>query len=485
MPTDTPIAGPSGPSGSHQAHARLSPSGSKCWSNCTAAPSYQEANNHRVPNDDSSRYSTEGTEAHDWAAKVLMNEITIEDVPFDPENGIHFRPYVKAYVEHCLSLVPDGVEPLIEVSVPLWYQPDENGTMDFGVATSDRVTVRDLKYGQGVLVDADENPQLAIYAYSLIRQLQAKAAEAAELRDIMGDEPDANELTFGPATIVDIGVFQPRHREAADAQPWVITLSDLELFCKDIEYKAMQANAGLERVRKRITKGDVSAKDILEWAPGLKFAPSEGDSGACRWCKCKAFCEKRFENNTEGLDLPELSVEELLASMPDLDKDEKKLPVDERLFAQAACNRDMLTDDYLVSVYAKQKAITAWLKDVEEYLESRALAGNGATGTKLVMGREGNRAWVDEDAAEVFLKGQKLKQEERFDFKLKSPTKIEELLKDKLSPRAKTRFGQLISRSSAKPVLALASDKRDAVDSPLTSLPDLDQIAEEELLADI
>ena len=72
-----------------------------------------------------------------------------------------------------------------------------------------RVIVRDLKYGQGVLVEAENNAQLAIYALSFIR---------------------ANEdiYDFPPDTIVDIGIVQPRHHADDPVRTWEVSLHDLE-----------------------------------------------------------------------------------------------------------------------------------------------------------------------------------------------------------------------------------------------------------------
>jgi hypothetical protein len=158
---------PTGSSGSHNAHAKLSPSGSKTWTNCIAAPAMVYANSHLIPEDTSSEYSREGTAAHDFAADVLLNKITIDDVPEEV-----FRDPIKDYVDHCLALVPEGISYQVEVVAPLWYSPGSSGTSDFAVVTDDLVIVRDLKFGQGVLVHGHLNTQLAIYGYSLIRMME-------------------------------------------------------------------------------------------------------------------------------------------------------------------------------------------------------------------------------------------------------------------------------------------------------------------------
>jgi hypothetical protein len=453
MPQEQPE--PPAITGSANTHARLAPSASKQWSVCTGSIAYIEANAHRIPEDTGSSYADEGTQAHEHAANILLGKCTLEDIPED------FRDPVGRYVAYCRSLVPDGVAPQVEAQVPLFYQPDETGTVDFAVITDERVSVADLKYGAGVLVESAENTQLAIYAYSLI--------------DLVSDAYD-----FTDATVIDIRVFQPRHREAHTAESWVLTLAELREFCKGIEYAAIQARVGVERVRSKLPCGerDIAAKEILEAAPGLKFVPQHGDDGSCRWCKAKGICEVRLAAATEELAVGFTSGTDLIALMPDLDKEEKKLPVEERVaarFEKMGVPAEALTDDYFVRMFAAKKWIESCLDDVAEMMEARLLAGGHIPGVKLVLGRAGNRDWVNEEAADKFLRNQKLKEAERYEFKLKSPAKMEAALKDKLASTTRTKnlFESLITRSEPKKVLALESDKREAVTATIGLMPEL------------
>jgi len=437
-------------SGSHNKHARLAPSGAKTWTNCTASPAFMLANSHRLPEDTSSAASIEGTACHDWATKYLLKEIDEAQIPE------HFRPHVVAYADHCIGLIPEGEPYMVETQVPLFYHPDSSGTLDFGYVSDDLVVIADLKFGQGVQVLAEENLQLSIYAMSLIKLMEGVC-------------------DFSPATKIVISIFQPRHREAADQKPWETTMADLTEFCKDIEYRATQALTGVDRVAAKLPCGkrDIGPGEILEAAPMLRFEPSED---VCRWCRSRGFCPKRLEAATADLDLPQLSVEDMLAEMPDLDKKESKEPVASRVASVAAkLGAEPLPDSYLVTLVRRRKAIESFLADASEYLEARLLDGEQIEGLKVVMGREGNRAWGNEEDADKWLKNQGLKEADRYDYKLKSPTKIEEVLKEKLSKVARTRnrFDELVSRSPARKVMALADDKRPAVSCDLDAMPDM------------
>jgi len=503
-----------GASGSHQAHAKISPSGSDRWLPCTLEPiacavDYDrifvskifkvskltpylqslgdEIYDHEVraiklaadylrackpqkgdtsPEDAAKRgeafiaamteqdcwdiehsegsvASRTGTRAHDWSAKVLKGECELGDVPEEVAHSVKF------YTDHCLKLKALGGEVIIEESVPLFYYDHSSseggtktGTMDFATVTPEVLRFRDLKNGSGKLVNATDNTQLAIYGKSLVDDLEANLM-----------------YSFGPETLIDIGIVQPNHHADQPIKLWAITLADLNEFCRPIEYVATQIQEGQRRVDAWLEKnpdGDVLA-NIGEIAPALKFAPSES---ACTFCDRKNWCEARAKWLTECMDTPEQTGLDLLSMLPDLTKEDKKAEPIHRV--QKA---GILPDETLVAIFAKAKGIRQFLDDVEAHLEEQALRGAPLTGTKLVMGREGNRAWADEEAADAFLKNQRLKEEQRYNFKLKSPTHIEELLAEKLAASTRTAnlFASHITRSAAKPALALESDKRPAI----------------------
>lgn len=420
-------------SGSHNTHARLAPSASERWTTCTASVAYMEENKDRLPKDTGSIYATEGTQAHDYAADLIDGLADIDEIPED------FRPHLELYVNHCLQLQESGDETFCEIQVPLFYSPEQKGTCDFAIIRTGhepRVVIRDLKYGAGVKVHAQENTQLAIYAMSFIA---AKEAEG---------------VVFSPDTIVDLGIVQPRYQGEEVIDTWEIPLHDFRGFCGEIADRAVEIQTG----------------------ENLKFAPS---TEACRWCPAKAFCQARAAELVSPLsDDPQLALD-FLAALPDLSKEEKKAEASERMdtrFGKAAADVDLsavLDDETQVALFKNMKNIVAWLGDVEESLSTRLLAGESIEGVKLVRGRAGNRAWADEEAADKLLAG-KLKADERYTKKLISPTQAEAALKGhELSSRFQNRLKELVTRSEGKLTIALDSDKRPAETPPLHALESL------------
>lgn len=452
-----------GLSGSHQAHSKLSPSSAHRWVHCTASVLHQSAERR------SSVFADEGTAAHDVAAACLIDGT-------DTDN-----PHVQLYVNHCRELVTKGLlttgpkpihelatpgsEVMVERSVPLFYQsvsPSQGttgegevacvvggvntGTVDFALVNERGVFIRDLKYGQGVLVDAEQNEQLAIYALSLVRDLESDGL-----------------YTFAPTDLVSLGIVQPRHHGAAPIRTWDMTLAELEEFC-----------AAIEMAAERIARG------LYEYHPG---------EHACRWCDHRRACEALRADTLSPFGDNAI---DLLSMLPDLTKAENKLEVEGRValvverleeLNDTSTTGDGLTEDALsgisedklVAIWNRRKAITRWLDDIDEMLTERAAAGRPAPGTKLVRGRPGNRKWANEEAADKLL-ASRLLAKDRYVKVLVSPTVAEELLElEKEGTRFRNRFAAAVSRSDGRPVLAPTSDKRPAIEASVDLLPDIEE----------
>lgn len=411
-------------SGSHHQHARLAPSASKRWTTCTASVSHIEAcrTEGLVPaTDEGSDYAAEGTLAHDLAT-ALLTGADFKHPDLLPDDML---PAVQRYVDYCRSQTPDGVKPFIESQVPLFYDKSSSGTADYAVVTKDLIHVIDYKHGAGVLVSPTENTQLAIYGLSFITELI-----------------DDGLLDRDPGMTVRLTIVQPRHREAGDPATWELTLQELEEFCADIE----------------------DAVRLIRRNVGTRFEPSEE---ACQFCPAKAVCRARLD----AIGDEDFDAIDALTHLNDLTRADAKLEPAQRV--DKATGPTILTDEERLALFRAQKRITGLLSDIRADFEERALRGDPVAGTKLVQGRQGNRAWTDEEAADKLL-APKLKKDERYNYKLISPTQAEALLADGMSTRFRNLFDGLVARSEGRLTITTEDDKRPAADPPTALLTDLD-----------
>ena len=160
------------------AHAKLNSSASKRWLNCPGSVKLSE----HYPNG-SSIYADEGTIAHGLAEGMisqdakLQNKYEVDAAKFyglHPElNGtflemkMTLEPYVDFVMEeYAAELHQDPAAQLMtEERVDLSeYIPGGFGTSDVVLLRQGRLHIVDLKYGKGVSVSAEDNPQLRLYA---------------------------------------------------------------------------------------------------------------------------------------------------------------------------------------------------------------------------------------------------------------------------------------------------------------------------------
>ena len=159
-------------------HAKLSSSASKRWLGCPGSVKLSE----HYPNG-SSIYADEGTIAHGMAEGMiskndkLVQKYEVEAAKFygeHPElNGTFIemkmilQPYVDyVFEEYAAQVHEDGAAQLMtEERVDLTeYIPGGFGTSDVVILRQGRLRIIDLKYGKGVSVSAEDNPQLKLYA---------------------------------------------------------------------------------------------------------------------------------------------------------------------------------------------------------------------------------------------------------------------------------------------------------------------------------
>lgn len=420
-----------------RAHALLSPSSAAKWINCPGSIAQEKG----LPEDEGNEYSDEGTCAHAVAAMALTESKPAtayigRRIDVAPHRTYEFREDmaepVQVYVDLVRSLVETtGGTLFVEEEVPIGHITGEEGatgTADTIIVTGDgeEIIGIDLKFGRGVIVDAEENPQLMLYALGTLEFL-ALVADTTKVKRFR------------------MMVSQPRVSTAP--AEWDCTIEHLREFADRASIAGSQAldlYYGPER------------SGVAQGAP-VALNPGEK---TCMWCRAKPTCGAlaAYVSHTVGADFEVLITKDadpIAQEQVDSEIAPQGQPPASLAQKMAAC--DLIED---------------WIKAVRAEVERQLLAGVEVPGWKLVQGKQGNRAWTDKEAAEALLKSFRLKQEEMYDFSLISPTTAEKRLKD--SPKRWTKAQALIGRAEGKPHVAPLHDKRPA----LVIKPTADEFAE-------
>ena len=400
-------------------HAKLSPSGASRWLACPGSI-VLEAD---YP-DSGSDFAREGTAAHTLAAMCLMSpginaddflgeKISVDDKKFEVTRDM--ARYVQIYVDYVRDQAK-GKTLIVEQRVPIGHLTGEEGaggTADAIILDGTAITVIDLKYGMGVVVEAEENEQMQMYALGALEEY----GFAAE---------------FITATLV---ICQPRINETPSE--WNTTVRDLERFAEVVA-------AGADNVRVATARRDTGSD---AWSEAFLSAGAK----QCKFCRAKATCPALRNEMIDavGCDFNGAATADDFAE-----------------FVPDDINADT-SDNWLPVAMSKVDLVEMWCKSVRAEVERRLLAGGKVDGYKLVAGRAGPRKWTDSQAAEELLKGFRLKTDEMYDKTVISPTSAEKVLKDK--PRQWEKAKALISRTSGKPSVATSDDKREEISVTATS----------------
>lgn len=261
-------------------HATLSASSSNRWIHCPPSVRLSEGFENK-----SSPYAQQGTDAHTLCEYKLHQFLGDEgDDPrptlefYDEEMEQASSDYATFVMEEVAKARQTTTDPIVIVEQKLDFSkfvPDGFGTGDCLVIADGTLSVIDMKYGLGILVDAYQNPQMMCYALG-----------ALELFDGIYDIQE-----------VKMTIFQPRRENVS-----TYTLSKEELY--------------------------QWAEEVLAPAANLAFK-GEGEFQCgkwCQWCPAKNNCRARGEQNLElskyEFKKPDLleddEIEEILDKVDDL-----------------------------------------------------------------------------------------------------------------------------------------------------------------------
>ena len=148
-------------------HALLSASAAYRWMNCTPSARLEQ-----TFQDNSGEAAAEGTAAHALAEHKLRSALKMRSKkPILQYDSEEMDSYTDGYVEFVLEQIDLAKKTCADPQVLIEqrlnfskYVPDGFGTGDCVIIADGVLHIIDFKYGQGVLVSAEDNPQMKLYA---------------------------------------------------------------------------------------------------------------------------------------------------------------------------------------------------------------------------------------------------------------------------------------------------------------------------------
>ena len=261
-------------------HAILSASSSHRWMNCTPS-----ARLEREFADRETEAAAEGTAAHALCEHKLRRALKMRSrKPVSKYDCDEMDAYTDGYVEFVLEQLAQAKlecsDPLVLIEQRLDFScwvPEGFGTGDCLIVADKLLHIIDFKYGQGVLVEAEENPQMMLYALGALRLFDS-------LYDI---------------TEVSMSIYQPRRENVST---WTISVDELKAWAENV----LKPNA------------ELAHKGEGDYLPGPW----------CQFCKAAVKCRARAEEKLqlarfEFAPPPLLSdeeIEDILTKLDDLTK---------------------------------------------------------------------------------------------------------------------------------------------------------------------
>ncbi|MFR8480710.1 MAG: DUF2800 domain-containing protein [Varibaculum timonense] len=259
-------------------HALLSASGAHRWLNCTPSA--------RLESDEpesTSAAAEQGTAAHALAEHKLRRALKQRSKRpvsawIDDEMETLTDDYVSFVQEHISIAQESCADPQVLIEQRLDFShvvPGGFGTGDCVIIAEPTLQIIDLKYGQGVLVEAERNPQLMLYALGAIHTF--------------GNLYDIEQVA--------VTIYQPRR---GNVDTWETSVTELEAWAE----------------------AEVKPKAELAAAGGGEFCPGSW----CQFCRIAPTCRARAEANlalaklefAPPAELTDAEIADVLARIPDL-----------------------------------------------------------------------------------------------------------------------------------------------------------------------
>lgn len=158
-------------SGSYNEHSKFSPSAAHRILACTPSLLLEQQFSNET-----STFAEEGTVAHDLCEHKLKKALKMRSKkPVSKYDSDEMDEMTDAYVEYCLGLIEKAKENCKDLQILIEqklhfsdYVEGGFGTGDLVVVGTGELQVIDFKYGKGVIVSAENNPQMMLYALSAL-----------------------------------------------------------------------------------------------------------------------------------------------------------------------------------------------------------------------------------------------------------------------------------------------------------------------------
>jgi hypothetical protein len=142
-----------------------------------------------LPQSDESEYAKEGTIAHEMAAWCLAHGLDAWEAAGAAWSPGMVEP-VQVYLDEVRSLMSPTSTSLFEQRVSSPRHPLFYGTVDAAILDGSVLHVRDFKFGAGVVVEVEGNPQILYYAYGILQRFPAVATVTLGIVQPRAHHPD-------------------------------------------------------------------------------------------------------------------------------------------------------------------------------------------------------------------------------------------------------------------------------------------------------
>ena len=286
------------------AHAVLSASGASRWLACTPSARLEE----QFP-DSTSEYAKEGTLVHE-VCELKVRKNLIEQMPTRTyntklkklkENELwqdEMDKFTDVYLEYIQELVHSySCSPAVMVEKKVdfsQYVPEGFGTADCIVIAEGTMHIIDFKYGKGVAVSAENNPQMKLYAlgayleYSMLYPIEK--IKMAIVQPRLENEASESEIFVAELMEWAENVVKPLAEKAYKGEGTYIAGNHCR-FCRakatcrerarmNLEASKFEMKAGALLSDTEVGEALKMAQDLAKWAEDLKeYALTESLKG--------------------------------------------------------------------------------------------------------------------------------------------------------------------------------------------------------------